>query len=288
MDFMVHREVEMNYQKKKRNKQDRCNICGKMSDLTWDHVPPKSCYNSGSIKYNQLFEGIPSDKYEGIFQSGIRFRSLCEYCNNNLLGANYDIEFLKFTSQVSQIIQSPIVLPQTLYFECNINKIARAVCGHLIAAKNEYLDAPMFNELRNFVCDEMALPPSNRKLLFRIYPHSTVVINQGFTIKNVLSREKLGNYPLGVCSIISCYPTAYVLCDDGGNSGLRDLFEFCTTNITDIVKFPIDIKSCFYSNTSIFRHFLWPCNIGDDNYSVDLMLGGNETILGIQKRGFHQ
>ena len=276
----------MNYQKRKRNKRDRCNICGKTANLTWDHVPPRSCYNNDLIKYNPLFKGIPNEKYEGIFQSGIRFRSLCESCNNNLLGARYDTEFLKLISKVNQLIQSPLILPETLRFECNINKIARAVCGHLIAAENEYLDGPMFDELRNFVCDETALPPPNRKLLFRIYPHSTVIVNQGFLIQNVLSRKKLGNYPLGTCSMISCYPTAYVLCDDGGNSGLRDLFEFCTENINDIVEFPIDTKSCFYANTSKFRHVLWPCNIGDDSYSVDIMLGGDETIVGIQKKGF--
>lgn len=277
----------MNYQKIKRNKRDRCNICGEMSNLTWDHVPPKSCYNSGLIKYNQLFQGIPNEKYEGMFQSGIRFRSLCESCNNSLLGANYDIEFLQLTSKVSELMQSSIILPETLSYHCNINKIARAVCGHMLAAENEYLDGQIFNELRAFVCDEKALPPPNRKLLFRVYPHSTVIINQGFMVQNVLSRTKLGNYPSGTCSMVSCYPTAYVLCDDGGNSGLRDLFEFCTENIADIVEFPIDLKSCFYANTSKFRHFLWPCNIGDDSYSVDFMLGGNDTIVGIQKKGFH-
>lgn len=276
----------MNYYKRKREKRGRCNICGKIADLTWDHVPPKSCYNNGLIKFNSLYKGVPTEKYEGAFQSGVRFRSLCDSCNNNLLGANYDPEFLKLTMQVSQFIQSPLVLPETLYFKCNINKIARAVCGHLIAAENEYIDGLMFNELRKFVLDETALPPSNRKLLFRIYPYSTVVINQGFMVQNVLSKVKSGNYPSGTCSMISCYPTAYVLCDDGGNSGLRNLFEFCTNNISDVVDFPIDIKSCFYANTSKFRHFLWPCNVGDDDFSVDIMLGGDENIMGIQKDGF--
>lgn len=28
------------YAREKRKIQDRCNICGRTSDLTWDHVPP--------------------------------------------------------------------------------------------------------------------------------------------------------------------------------------------------------------------------------------------------------
>lgn len=108
----------MKYQKIKRNQVDKCNICGKESHLTWDHVPPKSCYNNGPIKYNPFFKGIPNEKYEGEFQSGIRFRSLCENCNNNLLGAKYDPELNKFTLKISELIQSPVILPEKMYLKC--------------------------------------------------------------------------------------------------------------------------------------------------------------------------
>lgn len=277
----------MRYTKIKRNQIDRCNICGKIATLTWDHVPPKSCYNNGPIKYNKFYEGVPDDKYEGKFQSGIRFRSLCETCNNDLLGAKYDPELQKITSEVSRLINSSIILPEIVHYECNMNKIARAVCGHLIAAVNEYSDGLLYNELRDFLCNETALPPLNRKLLFRIYPHSTVIVNQGFTIRNVLKNKKLGDFPTGTCIMVSCYPIAYVLCEDDGNSGLPDLFSFCSDNISDTIIFPIPMKSCFYNKTSVYRHFLWPCNVGDDDYSVDMMLAGDETIIGIQNSGFH-
>lgn len=272
----------MKYQKIKRNQVDKCNICGKESHLTWDHVPPKSCYNNGPIKYNPFFKGIPNEKYEGEFQSGIRFRSLCENCNNNLLGAKYDPELNRFTLKISELVQSPVILPEKMYLKCNINKIARAVCGHLIAAVNSYPDGQIYEELRKFLLDETALPPLNRKLLYRIYPYSTVIINQGFLVENVLAKKKKGDFPKGACIMMSCYPIAYLLCDDD-NSGLLNLFDYCTDDIEDIIEFPIIFKSCFYNNTSIFRHFLWPCNIGDDDYYVDLMLGGDENIIGVQK-----
>ena len=44
------------YEKKKRNLKDRCNICGKVSDLTWDHVPPKFCFNNIRVEYNSILE----------------------------------------------------------------------------------------------------------------------------------------------------------------------------------------------------------------------------------------
>lgn len=277
----------MHYTKKKRSQIDRCNICGSKAKLTWDHVPPKSCYNNGPIKYNQLHKGIPSEKYEGFFQSGIRFRSLCEKCNNDLLGAKYDPELQKITSEVNRLINTPVILPEIVYYKCNINKIARAVCGHLIAAVNEYSDGSLYNELRDFLRNETALPPLNKKLLFRIYPHSTVIINQGFASINVLKKDKLGDFPTGVCIMISSYPIAYLLCEDDGNSSLPNLFNFCSADITNTVNFPIPMKSCFYNKTSIYRHFLWPCNVGDDDYYVDAVLGGDENIIGVQKNGFH-
>ena len=33
-------ENRRNYAREKRKLKDRCNICGQVSDLTWDHVHP--------------------------------------------------------------------------------------------------------------------------------------------------------------------------------------------------------------------------------------------------------
>lgn len=100
----------MNYKKIKREQIDRCNICGEKSMLTWDHVPPKCCNNRYRIKTNSLINGLPQEnKYESQYQNEIRFRSLCEKCNNYLLGTKYDTVLADFTNQVTNITTSSII-----------------------------------------------------------------------------------------------------------------------------------------------------------------------------------
>ena len=75
----------MYYKKEKRKEIDLCNICGKSKRLTWDHVPPKCCNNRYAIKTNSWMEGIPEESsYAKKYQNGIKFRSLCDECNNKV------------------------------------------------------------------------------------------------------------------------------------------------------------------------------------------------------------
>lgn len=127
----------MHYKKEKREEYSFCNICGEKTKLTWDHVPPKCCNNRYNIKVNSWMNGLPKEKrYEQQYQNGIRFRTLCEQCNNNLLGVNYDIVLAAFTNQITQMVTSSITLPSIFKVSVKINRLCRAVCGHLFGCKN--------------------------------------------------------------------------------------------------------------------------------------------------------
>lgn len=70
----------MNYIKQKRNQVDRCNICGRLTKLTWDHIPPKAVLNEPNTYANTLFSEseLPSiNKHMAHYQSGIKYRSIC-------------------------------------------------------------------------------------------------------------------------------------------------------------------------------------------------------------------
>lgn len=80
----------------KSNNVDTCAICGQDKELTFEHIPPKSCSNTkityqlatlqeigealgGSIKKN-----VPLNRLQGkrIYQGGIGVQSICSSCNN--------------------------------------------------------------------------------------------------------------------------------------------------------------------------------------------------------------
>ncbi|MBE6829083.1 MAG: hypothetical protein E7519_02605 [Ruminococcaceae bacterium] len=268
----------ISYSKEKRAKTDYCNICGKFSELTWDHVPPQSCFNEYNTKFNGLFDGLPEeDKFKGLQQNGIRYRSICSNCNNNLLGSNYDPELNIFTKSVKELMVSSIKLPSKILVSVKVNKLARAVCGHLLAAKNFYDSEILIDKkLRKYFLNPELQPPQGMSLLIRIYPYSTIIVMRDAFI------AKLGNssikFPSGVISIISAYPIAYILSGKGGNCGLLDLFTYCTSDIEQSVEIPIDFYSCFYPNTHEFRNLAWPCNISDEPDGAGMLLGYGHTL----------
>ena len=93
----------MIYIKETRAKIDRCNICGRIRELTWDHVPPQSSLLKPNVYASTIFGKIPTNEsHMRRYQSGIKYRSICRECNNML--SRYDIVYKKFhTDVISQL-----------------------------------------------------------------------------------------------------------------------------------------------------------------------------------------
>ncbi len=67
---------------------DRCHICGRMTKLSFEHVPPRSAFNNtGVLIADMNFEqpltvkGVPQGAR--IFQLGMGSYSLCPKCNSD-------------------------------------------------------------------------------------------------------------------------------------------------------------------------------------------------------------
>lgn len=95
----------------------KCKLCGKNENLTYEHVPPQTAFNSFPVKMYSFDEAVqaltgvngrmPWD-FEGLYgkinQRGSGDYYLCRQCNNNT-GSWYISEYVKLT----QIIHSMIV-----------------------------------------------------------------------------------------------------------------------------------------------------------------------------------
>lgn len=261
------------YEKKKRkNKIDNCNICGKLLPLTWDHVPPKFCFNDGSVKYNSMMEFHGKDVKKEISQNGIKYRTLCDDCNNRILGAEYDREYKRLVDTLYNLYISPGDIAQYIVITgLKINRVARAVVGHLLAAREDYFDGELENELRKFVLDQDSLPPKNLKLLYYTYPYNTVMI-----VRDIVPM-KIGNqdYKVPSCfmSCLNTFPIAFILASECKDAcGLYDMFELCTSNIDEEIDIKIDILSYLFPNHLERRNPYWPCNVSDEDSGVSLVL----------------
>ena len=258
--------------KKRKNKVDYCNICGKILPLTWDHVPPEFCFNDGKVKYNSMMDFYNKEHRKDISQNGIKFRTLCSNCNNTILGRNYDVEFKKLVDCLYDIYITPGEMAQYVILQgLKVNKIVRSIVGHLLAAREDFNNKKLENDLRSFLLDESSLPPKDFKLLYYTYPYNTVMI-----IRDVVP-VKIGNpeykVPNSLLSCLNTFPLAFILvnkCDD--TCGLYDMFSLCTNNIDDVVDIKIDLLSYLFSNHKESRHPFWPCNVSDDESGVSAVL----------------
>ena len=138
-------KIDRNEQQDNEQKKSigRCNICGEQAKLTEDHVPPKFWNNSKIKFFSQGFGTMDPPRanmpYPQQARKGIVFRTLCEKCNNDLLGDKTD----KHLKEFIDIIKTGAPIRRYSHFlNCNVyvNRVARAVTGHILAAKNSYDD----------------------------------------------------------------------------------------------------------------------------------------------------
>lgn len=277
-------ENTRSYAREKRNKKDRCNICGRVSDLTWDHVPPKFCFNDERTQYNSIFEINNKRQYTRIAQNGIKYRSICAECNNNLLGSNYDKEYKKLVDILYKLYITPGTIPQYLEIQnLKVNKIARAIVGHFLAARNEYFDGKLENELRKYFLNDKLKPPKELKLLYYVYIYNTIMIIRDVVPKKFGKVEY--SIPEGLISCINTFPLAFILvhnCEN--NPGLCDLFEICTEDINENLNIKIDLLSYMYPNGKELRNPYWPCNVADGETGTSMMLVSDNSNSSVFSR----
>ena len=263
----------MKYSKEKREIEDNCNICGKIATLTWDHVPPKGCDNYNKLKCSS-FSNIKEEDYM-LSQNGVKFRSICSFCNNTLLGTYYDPYLIEFSNIISDYILAAKTINNYHCDGIQINKICRSVIGHLLASRNHYENDNLTDKYFRKYFLNQGLPPSNKYSLYlKIYPFSTILVYRDMVV-NVLNKET-NNLPKGLISGLYYFPFSFVFAERGSQTSMIDLFRLCTSNINEEISFDIDINSHINNVTNSPYFYKWPLNVQDE-------LGGTQMLLSYDK-----
>ena len=236
----------IHYLKEKRGKKDYCNICGQLTDLTWDHIPPNGVTHGESVIANTVFEKLPAPtEHMKRFQSGIKYRPLCSRCNNEVLGENDKI-YQQFFSDVERQLSSPVWLNK-IVVPVKIIRLCRAMIGHALAAKNSF-DAEVIpdQQMRRYVLDQ-SMKLSEIKLYTWLYPYKTIIIARDFVTRGFQKNTHPSEM---VSAVIASYPLAYMITDESTSCGLDDLGRYTTTNIEDEVEntaaIDKDLQKCGY------------------------------------------
>ena len=232
--------MHIGYLKIKREKRSNCNICGNMASLTWDHVPPQGGIEVTQIEQETILQHLVSDgdnkKYH-ISQNGVKFRTICSKCNNDLLGRKYDPILNEFAIGVGRYLNTTLVLPSIIHYETKPTGLIRAIMGHLLAAKAEIDDVLFDKKMREIVLDENAFIPEDIKVFYWIYPYRDIVL-----IRDIVMPAVRGKFNKnGFFNILKYFPIAYILTDLYHYEGLDELTIYRHLRPDETTRIKIDL-----------------------------------------------
>ncbi|MCX5801280.1 MAG: hypothetical protein NTX17_07840 [Candidatus Eisenbacteria bacterium] len=253
------RKSQAYYAKVKRDKFDLCNICRKQASLSWDHVPPRGGIEVTPVEQETILQrltGKENEKIVRISQNGVKFRTICDGCNNTLLGRKYDPVLNDFALGVGRFLNATLEITPIIKYETRPNLLIRAIVGHLLAAKGYFENTTIDEKLRNFILDESADFPDNLRIFYWVYPYPYVVV-----IRDVVMPAVRGNFGTKSCfSILKYFPIAYLVCDLAHYEGLDDLTFYYDENSSKLVNIPIKLRQV--------KHPEWPELVDDTNFMV--------------------
>ena len=221
----------------------------KRGTLTKDHIPPKSCGNKGkgTITYEHVFynQSQEPQSKKHILQNGVSFKTICEKCNNELLGANYDKELERICKKA--ILQLKFVR-NTINIKCKINKLCRDICAKFLAMNPSTEEKGIEGQIRKYVLNEKQKNISDSHLYIRVYPYKEYI----FFARNQLPMGR--EHFLKIISELSFFPFSFLLTTDMSDKegwasiekmdyNFIDLFKFTTENIDDEVEISILVSS---------------------------------------------
>ena len=205
------------------------------------------------------------------YQSGIKYRTICQECNNVVLGEN-DKEYKAFIETIAESIKTITINHEYIpgagsYIEipCKINRILRTVCGHLLAAKEEY-DAKILSDvfMREYVLNEKIIL-EKIKVFSWIYPYSTIVISRDFICRGHYE----GSHPKGSISTLSCFPISFIFSmEDETDCILDNLGQYTTETIDEVVTVKLHLDTVLQSGCEHYKNYNWPVASGNVEISI--------------------
>ena len=153
-----------------------CRLCGKKTELSFEHIPPKSAHNKNKVKTYNGKQLIGREEYPWVLddlpykqsQKGAGLYSLCQQCNNKT-GTWYGNEYVKFVNAVLGVLEQADNIKSNEFinftlFDFNLLAVFKQIMS-FFCSTNTY--NTFDDELRSFVLT----PESNKfdDIKYRLY-----------------------------------------------------------------------------------------------------------------------
>jgi len=220
-----------------------CNICGTVGPLTEDHTPPKGFAPAVPVRFSHIAERLSSQRRPRAQKApdGVKYRSLCARCNNEVLGAEYDPALIEMGRQASALLTSPVLLPRTMTVRVKPQRVVRAVLGHIAAqGVNRYDKGSITVPLSDYIHDPTRPMPPDLRFCYWLYPHRSRVLMRDAAIMTLFNQGK-GS----MMWLLKSFPLAFAALWERDFRfevpAPRDFDAYASAGIDDFVDLPIDL-----------------------------------------------
>ena len=145
---------------------------------------------------------------------GVRYRTLCGYCNNTLLG-RYDDDLKALVDAISSFCESRLVLPRLspeLPLRCRPRAVLQSVLGHLLAAKSITDEVGQVDvALRPSILDPAVPIPDWIHVFYWLYPYRAVEVVRDIGMPAVHGRPWGSSFAM--FSVLKFYPVGFIVTD---------------------------------------------------------------------------
>ncbi|MFK3844779.1 hypothetical protein [Stenotrophomonas sp. PS02297] len=219
-----------------------CNICGTCGPMTVDHTPPKGWAPCVPMQVMEVMEPLKESqrhKYQKV-NDGVRFRSLCERCNRDVLGTLYDPELLRLVDAVTALPKTSLHIPGVQFVRIRPQRVMRSVIGHLCAqGVNRYKKGDITQPLRDYLLDPALPLPDMLSLHYWLFPFPTVVLTKDARIMNLVTRQN------SILWSMKCFPLGFALTDRDyvfdGVPPQHKMNPYRHKGVDDFVELPVDL-----------------------------------------------
>lgn len=169
-----------------------CAICNQLGGLTRDHVPPKGCVDMTNAVLSRLTMDAEAGELSSNnihIQGGLKFKTICGRCNNDLLGAQFDPELKLFVDSMRTGMQNVglnVVLPRLVHAEVNLHLVTKAVIGHILAAHSVAQTVTKHDDLgasevlrQYFLRRDMPFPEDWRLYCWPYFSRRQIILRHG-------------------------------------------------------------------------------------------------------------
>lgn len=223
----------------------RCALCGEEKELSFEHIPPESCFNNlpvKSVSGSIILQSISNDKRKPWELSGLKYQnmqrgmgkwSLCTDCNSKT-GRWYGKDYSKFAHSLNNLLiennVDAVGRISIKAFDAYPLRIIKQMLSMICSINSKMFDDIRIKTLAEFVLSKnmTGLNKSEYRVYFFIARNYIAKLCPLTTLtRNVVEPT---NFATDVISEIFVYPIGIVVCfnprPDFSHFG-ADITEFC-------------------------------------------------------------